>query len=99
MTAAEWEALDEVSRNLMQASLKSQKLMSEAMQKALEGEAEVSVSRALDHEAPVAGPEGLAHVDQGVGQPDRVVLAEGLAAGVACFPCGYRRWAFRRADQ
>ncbi|MAZ91202.1 MAG: class I poly(R)-hydroxyalkanoic acid synthase [Maricaulis sp.] len=39
MTAAEWEALDEVSRNLMQASLKSQKLMSEAMQKALEGEA------------------------------------------------------------
>lgn len=39
MTAAEWEALDEVSRNLMQASLKSQKLMSEVVQKALEGEA------------------------------------------------------------
>lgn len=39
MTAAEWEALDDVSRNLMQASLKSQKLMSEVMQKAIEGEA------------------------------------------------------------
>ncbi|MED5550423.1 MAG: class I poly(R)-hydroxyalkanoic acid synthase [Pseudomonadota bacterium] len=39
MTAAEWEALDEVSRNLMQASLKSQKLMSEVVQKALQGDA------------------------------------------------------------
>jgi polyhydroxyalkanoate synthase len=32
------EALDQISRNLMQASLKSQKLMSEVMQKALEGD-------------------------------------------------------------
>jgi polyhydroxyalkanoate synthase len=38
MTADELEALDQVSRNLMQASLKSQKLMSEVMQKALEGD-------------------------------------------------------------
>ena len=39
LTAAELEALDTVSRNLMQASLHSQKLMSNVMQKALEGEA------------------------------------------------------------
>jgi polyhydroxyalkanoate synthase len=39
MTAQDWDALDEVSRNLMQASLKSQKLMSEVVQKALEGDA------------------------------------------------------------
>jgi polyhydroxyalkanoate synthase len=34
----EIEALDHMSRNLMQASLKSQKLMSDVMQKALEGD-------------------------------------------------------------
>ncbi|WP_417481713.1 class I poly(R)-hydroxyalkanoic acid synthase [Maricaulis sp.] len=39
LTAAELDALDTVSRNLMQASLHSQKLMSNVMQKALEGEA------------------------------------------------------------
>ena len=39
MTAAELDALDTVSRNLMKASLQSQKLMSDVMQKALEGEA------------------------------------------------------------
>jgi polyhydroxyalkanoate synthase len=38
MTDADWESLDEVSRNLMQASLQSQKLMSDVVQKALEGE-------------------------------------------------------------
>ncbi|WP_417497627.1 class I poly(R)-hydroxyalkanoic acid synthase [Maricaulis sp.] len=39
LTAAELDALDTVSRNLMQASLHSQKLMSNVMQKALDGEA------------------------------------------------------------
>lgn len=39
LTAAEMDALDTVSRNLMQASLQSQKLMSNVMQKALDGEA------------------------------------------------------------
>jgi polyhydroxyalkanoate synthase len=38
MTAQELETLDQVSRNLMQASLKSQKLMSDVIQKALEGD-------------------------------------------------------------
>ena len=38
MSEEEWEALDEVSRNLMQASLQSQKLISDVVQKALEGE-------------------------------------------------------------
>jgi poly[(R)-3-hydroxyalkanoate] polymerase subunit PhaC len=38
LTAAELDALDTVSRNLMQASLHSQKLMSNVMQKALDGE-------------------------------------------------------------
>lgn len=38
MSGKDWDALDEVSRNLMQASLKSQKLMSDVVQKALEGD-------------------------------------------------------------
>ena len=38
MSEEEWEAMDEVSRNLMQASLQSQKLMSEVVQKALDGD-------------------------------------------------------------
>jgi len=38
MTAKELETLDEVSRNMMQASLKSQKLLSDVMSKALEGD-------------------------------------------------------------
>lgn len=37
-TELDLEALDQLSRNLMQASLTSQKLMSEVVQKALEGE-------------------------------------------------------------
>ena len=38
LTERDLESLDQISRNLMQASLKSQTLMSEVMQKALEGD-------------------------------------------------------------
>ena len=38
LTEKDMETLDQVSRNLMQASLKSQKLMSDVMAKALEGD-------------------------------------------------------------
>ena len=52
MTAQDWDALDEVSRNLMQASLKSQKLMSEVVQKALEGDAVLPKADPLTTDLP-----------------------------------------------
>jgi poly[(R)-3-hydroxyalkanoate] polymerase subunit PhaC len=41
LSASDVEALDHMSRNLMQAALKSQKLMSDSMHKALEGKIEM----------------------------------------------------------
>jgi len=77
MTAAELDALDTVSRNLMQASLQSQKLMSNVMQKALEGEAVMPQADPF-HAAPEF-KEVWQHI---VTQPDLMMKAQAeLAKG------------------
>ncbi|WP_417483838.1 class I poly(R)-hydroxyalkanoic acid synthase [Maricaulis salignorans] len=77
LTAAELDALDTVSRNLMQASLQSQKLMSNVMQKALEGEAVMPQADPF-HAAPEF-KEVWQHI---VTQPDLMMKAQAeLAKG------------------
>ena len=65
------ETLDHVSRNLMQAALSSQKLMSEVMQKALEGDAVLPNADPF-HSAPEFG-EVWSHI---MGQPELVMKAQ-----------------------
>ena len=48
MNPADVEALEHMSRNLMQAALKSQKLMSDSMHKALDGKAEMPDTKAIN---------------------------------------------------
>lgn len=48
MNPADVEALDHMSRNLMQAALKSQKLMSDSMRKALDGKVEMPDTKAIN---------------------------------------------------
>lgn len=48
MNPADIEALDHMSRNLMQAALKSQKLMSDSMRKALDGKVEMPDTQAIN---------------------------------------------------
>ena len=48
LNSADLEALDHMSRNLMQAALKSQKLMSDSMRKALEGKVEMPDTAAIN---------------------------------------------------
>ncbi|WP_394694578.1 class I poly(R)-hydroxyalkanoic acid synthase [Hyphobacterium sp.] len=48
LNTADVEALDHMSRNLMQAALKSQKLMSDSMRKALEGKVEMPDTMAIN---------------------------------------------------
>ncbi len=71
MTEKDLETLDQVSRNLMHASLKSQKLMSDVMAKALEGD---SVMPKADpfHSAPEFG-EVWTHI---IAQPELMMQAQ-----------------------
>ena len=48
MNPADIEALDHMSRNLMQAALKSQKLMSDSMRKALDGKVEMPDTQSIN---------------------------------------------------
>ncbi len=65
------ETLDQVSRNLMQASLKSQKLMSEVMAKALEGDPVLPQADPF-HSAPEFS-EVWSHI---IAQPDLMMQAQ-----------------------
>lgn len=77
LTAAEMDALDTVSRNLMQASLQSQKLMSNVMQKALEGDAVMPQADPFH-----AAPEFKEVWGQIANQPDLMMKAQAeLAKG------------------
>mgnify|MGYP003640346896 CR=1 FL=1 len=71
LSAAEMETLDTVSRNLMQASLKSQHLMSDVMRKALEGDP------VLPNADPFhSAPEFKEVWGQIVSQPDLMMKAQ-----------------------
>lgn len=70
-TEKDLETMDQVSRNLMQASLKSQKLMSEVMAKALEGDPVLPQADPF-HSAPEFG-EVWSHI---VAQPDLMMQAQ-----------------------
>lgn len=77
LTEADLEALDQMSRNLVQASLKSQKLMSDVMRQALSGE--VSMPRA---DAFNNAPEFGTVWSQIVSDPNKLMQAQaGLMKG------------------
>ncbi|MBR9826310.1 MAG: class I poly(R)-hydroxyalkanoic acid synthase [Alphaproteobacteria bacterium] len=71
LTEKDLETLDQVSRNLMQASLKSQKLMSDVMAKALEGDPVMPQADPF-HSAPEFG-EVWTHI---MSQPELVMQAQ-----------------------
>lgn len=71
MTDKELESLDQISRNLMQASLKSQKLVSDVIQKALEGDPVMPQADPF-HTAPEFGEVWTKIVEQ----PELVMQAQ-----------------------